>query len=96
MTPVSTIYCPTLYPAYHSFSICYFSVFRGGDDKDDSGDEGDAENKKFKDQLSGLFVIIVINIKPIKKMLLGLFFGNMYMYDSSGLENRQLNFNDVK
>ena len=29
-------------------------------------------------------------------MLLGLFFGNMYMYDSSGLENRQLNFNDVK
>ena len=44
-----------------------FFVNRGGDDKDDSSDEGDAENKKFKDQLSGLFVIIAINIKPITK-----------------------------
>ena len=50
-----------------------FSVFRGGDDKDDSGDEGDAENKKFKDQLSGLFLIIVINIKPIKNVARSVF-----------------------
>lgn len=50
-----------------TYETVHSSVDRGGDDKDDSGDEGDAENKKFKDQLSGLFVIIAINMKPITK-----------------------------